>query len=95
MSGCTTSDVGAATPLGIVIVGLPSAASVTVGRPSTGATASPVARASGVRTLLTSMTNSSVSFFLTFVDVEPLGQPVLRRDREQHATADRLAGEAR
>ena len=31
ISGCTTSDVGAVTPLGTVIVGLPSAASVTVG----------------------------------------------------------------
>src|SRR6202022_1142640 len=43
MSPWDTSVVGAVTPCGMVMVGLPSAASATVGSPATGATASPVA----------------------------------------------------
>ena len=72
---CDTSWVGAVTPGGIVMVGLPSAASATVGSPSTGGTASPLALLNGVRTPLTSMTNSSVSSFLTFDDFRRLASP--------------------
>ncbi len=65
MSGCTTSCVGGAAS-GTLTDGLPVSPSVTTGNPSAGATASPVARASGVRTPFTSTTNSNVSFFFTF-----------------------------
>ena len=75
MRGCTTSDVGAVAPLGIVMVGLPLSASATVGRPAAGVTGSPVARDSGVRFDFTSMTNNSVSFFLTFDDLSFLVRP--------------------
>ena len=59
------------------MVGLPLSASATVGRPSTGATASPVALASGVRTPFTSITNSSVSFFFTVGVLSRLASPSL------------------
>ena len=77
ISGWTTSVVGAATPLGMVMVGLPVSASATVGSPSTGGTASPVALASGVRTLFTSITKSSVSSFFTFDELSFLARPSL------------------
>ncbi len=46
-----------------------------MGRPATGATGAPVARASGVRTVLTSITNNSVSVFFTAGLLSRLARP--------------------